>query len=115
MVIAVVLSRGKPRLCLTYITKTRDSRKEDRAYIGARITSTEDRSCVCAHIALDQTVMPSRSEADNEVDAHARRAIASRRSDAKFPWQFRRIPLESKSIEHASIRMTLISTNDYNA
>lgn len=56
-------------------------------------TLAEDQVFVCtntrvevvyAHIALDQTVVPSRSETDNEVDVHARRAITSRRSDAKI-------------------------------
>jgi len=58
--------------------------------IGTRI------EVVYAHIALDQIVMPSRSETDNEVDVHARRAIASHRNDVKIFRQFQRVPLKSE-------------------
>lgn len=55
-------------------------------YLYIQIHQT--RSYICTHIALDQTVVPSRSETDNEVDVHAGRAIANHRNDAKFSWQF---------------------------
>ena len=69
----------------------RDSRRRSRVFVctGTRV------EVVYAYIALDQTVVLSRSETDNEVDVHARRAIASRRSDAKITGQFRHVPLES--------------------
>lgn len=61
------------------------------------------REVVYAYIAFDQTVMLSRSETDNEVDVHARRAIARCWSDAKIFRQFRHIPLESESIDYTII------------